>query len=122
MSSAVDIDRIARVVLAIAGVSSQSHSSVIGELFARLDKDAARRRRDIALREARDILRAAGGSVELLSVALARYRANTWPTVRHLPEPPAGPHLAICYWRACRAAEDAGIGLPGYRQLRRIVE
>lgn len=119
----LDVDRIARLALLIAGVPASRHLEVTAEVASRLDKDLARRRRDLALREAADILRAAGGGVRMLSTALRRYRASAWPGVRNLPSPPQStPPLAACYWRACRAAEDAGIDLPDYRQLRRIVE
>mgnify|MGYP000078280338 FL=1 len=117
-----DIYHIAQLALVIAGVDVARHRPVIAEMHARLNKGTARRRRDIALREACDILAAGGGDSKMLARALAKYRANTWPSVRHLVEPPADLPLRAAFWRACRAAEDADINLPAYRQLRRIVE
>lgn len=108
----------AAVALSLAGVDASMQKAILRQVAHRLDRAAAIQRRDKALREAFQLV----GHVRILAGALTTYRASVWPCVRHLAQAPAGdPPLRQAMFKICQAAEDAGVGIPAYRQLRRLV-
>lgn len=121
----------ARVALSLAGVNAAAQARVLDALPHRLDRDEALARRDAAIREAHRLVRAPAGAPNrrgarstpaILANALHDYHARAWPQQRHLAAPPAdATPLRRAYFFACQAAEDAGVDLPGQRQVRRII-
>ncbi|MDO9225637.1 MAG: hypothetical protein Q8M09_05955 [Pseudomonadota bacterium] len=113
-----DHDRPVRLALSLASVSLEVQARILGLLETRLDRAAALQRRDEAIRLAHRMT----GHIGVLAAALHHYHLNTWPAVRHLPEPPPNETpLRIAFFEACLAASDGGLEIPGPRQIRRIV-
>lgn len=111
-----------RAALALAAVDAQRQGEIIAAVLKRMDRPAAIRRRDRAIREAFALIGSAPGSVRVLAQALSDFSTRVWTCQRHLPEPPAhATPLHAALWRACQAADDAGARLPNERQVRRIV-
>lgn len=113
-----DLEHVARVALALAGVDGAAQRRVLDELPRRLDRDEAMARRDAAIREAHRIV----GSPRKLAEQIHDFYARAWPHQRHLIAPPddATP-LRRAFFSACQGAEDAGADIPGERQLRNII-
>lgn len=108
----------ARVALSLAGIDAAAQTRVLDALPHRLDRAEALARRDSAIREAHNLV----GSPRILAHALHEFHARAWPQQRHLAEPPADASpLRRAYFFACQAAEDAGVDMPGERQVRRII-
>lgn len=113
-----DLEHIARTALSLAGVDAAAQRRVLDELPRRLDRAAARARRDAAIRDAHRIV----GSPRKLAEQLHDFYARAWPHQRHLIAPPddATP-LRRAFFFACQGAEDAGADIPAERQLRNII-
>jgi hypothetical protein len=108
----------AAVALSLAGVDASMQKAILRQVAHRLDRTAAIQRRDKALREAFHLV----GHVRILAGALTAYRASVWPCVRHLAQAPAADTpLRQAFFRACQASDDAGVVIPGARQIRRLV-
>ena len=109
----------ARAALALVGVGAAEQARALLELEDRLDRTAARARRDSWLCQAYHLL----GDVRVLVNALIDYEARIWPCLRHLAAPPEGSTpLRVALFNICQAATDAGAKIPGARQIRRLVE
>lgn len=117
-----DFEHAARTALALANVPPAEHAAIITTLHYRLDRAAAEARRNEAIREAYALIGGSPGDMKILSRTLHNFYALNWPRVRHLAEPPEEykPLFRACF-RACQAADDSGRGIPGRRQLERIV-
>lgn len=116
------IEHHARAALALAEVPRDRQAHILAVLHRRLDRAAAIRRRDRAIREAFALIGGAPGSVRVLAQALLNFGANIYTCWRHLPAPPAhATPLHAAMFSACQSADDAGAKLPNERQIRRIV-
>lgn len=123
MRNNTDFEHAARTALALANVPPAEHAGIITTLHHRLDHKSAMARRNRWIVEAYNLIGAGRADVEILSNALHRFHANTWPRLRHLSEPPEEmTPLHRAYFLACQAADDSGRGIPDVVQLRRIVK
>lgn len=108
----------ARVALSLLGIDAAAQARVLNAIPHRLDRAGAVARRDAAIRDAHNLV----GSPRILTHDLHKFYACAWPQQRHLAAPPAdAPPLRRAFFFACQAADDAGVGMPGERQVRRII-
>jgi len=128
----------ARIALSLAAayqragrtLDAAAQREIVSELSSRMDRSAALRRRDDALRRAFNLLVRLFGedaSVRMLSESLQKFETSVWPNWRWCAQPPddASP-LRRELFDACQAASAAPIpsgvlNLPGKRQLYRVV-
>lgn len=123
MRHSADFEHAARTALSLANVPPAQHAAIITTLHDRLDRPAALARRNRWIVEAYNIIGAGPADAEILRGAMHRFYAEAWPRLRHLSEPPqTDTPLRRAYFMACQAADDAGVGIPDLRQLRRIVK